>query len=187
MPIQITCPACRKTLKAPDTLAGKNAKCPNCGTLITVPAVPEEILDAELAAPEPQPSTSPISDMLGEEEEYKFQNPYESPAPPPEQRRPCPACGEMILYNAAKCRYCGEIFDPALKKAARKKSGDASEDMSTGDWVVALLCSGIGCIAGIVWMIQGKPKGGKMLGVSICGVIFWNIVRFAIEAANHHR
>ena len=27
--------------------------------------------------------------------------------------------------------------------------------------IVAILCSGIGCVDGIVWMIQGKPKGKR--------------------------
>lgn len=187
MPIQITCPSCHKALKAPDALAGKTAKCPACGTLIAVPNPAEEILDAEVAepAPGPAPSGSPIADMLGEEEEFKIQNPYSAPGPPPEQRRPCPACGEMIPYAAAKCRFCGEIFDPTLKRAAQKS--DPGADMSTGDWVVAILCSGIGCIAGIIWMIQGKPKGGKMLLVSIISSVVWGAIRVAIEsAARHH-
>ena len=36
-------------------------------------------------------------------------------------RRPCPMCGEMIVATAAKCRFCGEVFDPTLKKAKSKK------------------------------------------------------------------
>jgi hypothetical protein len=32
MPIQITCPACRKTLNVPDHLLGKRVKCPECAT-----------------------------------------------------------------------------------------------------------------------------------------------------------
>jgi hypothetical protein len=31
------------------------------------------------------------------------------------ERRPCPACGEAIVATARKCRFCGEIFDPALR------------------------------------------------------------------------
>lgn len=38
MPIDVTCPGCRKTLRAPDTLAGKRVKCPQCGGAIAVPA-----------------------------------------------------------------------------------------------------------------------------------------------------
>ena len=51
------------------------------------------------------------------------------------------------------------------------------------EWVIAILCSGIGCIVGIVWMIQGKPKGKKMFLVSFCMQILWGIVRAAIEGA----
>ena len=70
------------------------------------------------------------------------------------------------------------------KKARKAKSGGGDDDdMTTGDWVVACLCSGIGCIAGIIWMIQGKPKGSKMLGVSFLMTIFWNVVKFGLTAA----
>lgn len=37
MPIDVACPGCRKTLRAPDTVAGKRVKCPQCGAAISVP------------------------------------------------------------------------------------------------------------------------------------------------------
>jgi predicted RNA-binding Zn-ribbon protein involved in translation (DUF1610 family) len=46
--------------------------------------------------------------------------------PPPAEeevkRRPCPKCGEEIVATARKCRFCGEVFDPKLR---RKSSGDS--------------------------------------------------------------
>ena len=66
-------------------------------------------------------------------------------------------CGEMIVASAAKCRYCGEVFDKALKrtktgkKKKKRSSSPEDTDLSTGEWVVAILCSGIGCLAGIVY------------------------------------
>lgn len=36
--------------------------------------------------------------------------------------KPCPACGEQIQDVAVKCRFCGEIFDPVIKKQRRAKS-----------------------------------------------------------------
>jgi hypothetical protein len=45
--------------------------------------------------------------------------------------------------------------------------------------VLGILCAGIGCIVGIVYVIQGKPKGFKMVLLSICAwltlSILWTI------------
>jgi len=95
-------------------------------------------------------------------------------------------CGEMIARDAVKCRYCGEIFDPVLRAKEKKSAKGLStdEDLSVFEWVIAILCSGIGCIVGIVYIIQGKPKGKKMLLVSLGVQLFWFLVQVLIEAAN---
>ncbi len=46
MPISVTCP-CGKKLNAPDTLAGKKAKCPACKQMLTVPE-PLEVIEDEI-------------------------------------------------------------------------------------------------------------------------------------------
>ena len=48
MPIDVGCPKCAGRLKAPDSAAGKRAKCPRCGATVDVPAV---AAPAEQAAP----------------------------------------------------------------------------------------------------------------------------------------
>ena len=54
MPIPVTC-ACGKKLNAPDTLAGKRAKCPTCQKLVLIPEPLELIEDeAELLPKSPQ-------------------------------------------------------------------------------------------------------------------------------------
>ena len=173
MPIQVTCRSCNSMFHAPDNAAGKRAKCPKCGGAIEIPApADEEVLEAEVA------DRPPFDD-----EDLEVEPPRVSA--PAEELRPCPMCGEMIQRDAIKCRYCGEIFDPVLKKAEQKsrKHTVEGEDMSTGDWVVAILCSAIGCIAGIVWMIQGKPKGKKMVLVSILATVIWTVIRVILETA----
>jgi predicted RNA-binding Zn-ribbon protein involved in translation (DUF1610 family) len=176
--IHLNCPGCGVKLKAADEAAGQQMACPKCGTTLTVS---EPVFDAEAIS---DPIATP-GDVYGLDEPAPTAG---GPAPAGDDRRPCPVCGEMIVATAAKCRYCGEIFDPTLRRAESLKQGrsqsPADQDLSTGDWVVAILCSFIGCIAGIVWMIQGKPKGAKMFGISLVFTILWNVLRFLIESAN---
>jgi hypothetical protein len=179
MPIQFRCKQCGRKVQAPDSAAGRRAKCPDCQSIMIVPGAvsdAEEVVEAEEVMP-----TQPA--------EGEAAGTYGLAAPPPQRdepdRTPCPMCGELIAAGAAKCRYCGEVFDPALKRIEDKKKkrqySDDDTDLSTGDWLLAILCSGIGCIMGIVYLIQGKPKGGKMLGVSLLFVLIWNVISFAIR------
>ena len=179
MTIRVTCEACGKTLKAPDTAAGKRSKCPSCGHVIEIP----DVVDAE----EVPADSGGYDEGYDDYDDGGYEDDYEEA----DDRRPCPACGEMIKRGAAKCRYCGEVFDPALKKKLKGRSsgsrggGGDDENLSAGEYVVAVLCSGIGCIVGIVWMIQGKPKGIKMFGISLLMQFFWGAVRVFIEMANN--
>lgn len=161
------------------------------------PPAPPPVLDPEPVEPESGDLLSQALDAEGQAEPqpntYDLAAPAATPTPAAQdRRRPCPMCGEMIPIDALKCRFCGEIFDPALKKAEKKKAkssgGSDDDEMSTGDWVVAILCPGIGCIAGIIWAIQGKGKGGKMIGMSVLFAVLWNGIGFCMgllgEATN---
>jgi predicted RNA-binding Zn-ribbon protein involved in translation (DUF1610 family) len=156
---------------APDSGAGKRAKCPKCGGAIQIPAAPaEEILEAE---PE---IASPYAD-----DDFAIEAP---PALPEDSdRKPCPMCGEMIARSALKCRHCGEIFDPLLKEQSKKTAASSETDLTAVDWVLCILCSGIGCILAIIYIIQGKPKGTKMLLISLAVQAFWFVVQLLVQSA----
>jgi len=172
MSIVFECPSCGKRTQAPDELAGKKARCPKCQTVIQVPS--SGSAEGAPAAAEAAPAAAPVAASPAEQGEA-------------ESRRPCPMCGEMILSSAVKCRYCGEVFDPELRRAERKRRGAVGDaDLTAAEWLIAILCSGIGCIIGIIWMIQGKPKGTKMFGVSFLMAIVWSAIRVAIELAVEH-
>ena len=183
MPIRMNCPACHAKLAIPDQYAGRRGKCPKCSSPIDVPTTGDP--------PPRQEERFGFGDLepprqFGDDE-LQLEDP--PPQPADEPRRPCPACGEKILRDAVKCRFCGEIFDPVLKKQEKKArlaaSGDG--DLTAGEWGLAIICSGIGCIMGIVWMIQGKPKGKKMFLVSFGMQCLWGLVRIALEAANRNQ
>ena len=164
MAISVDCSKCGKTLKAKDSAAGKTAKCPSCGEPILIPQA-SKVYDAE---DEYGSSTGPAEDSSG--------------VSAGDDLKACAMCGEMIAAAAKKCKFCGEIFDAKLKKS-RKKSASSGEEMTTGDWVLCVICPGIGCIVGIVRAIQGKSMGGKMIGISIGFIILWNIISVIIQTA----
>ena len=89
--------------------------------------------------------------------------------PPPPRQRPIFADD----YDFRKPEYASQ---------GRPSSYDA--DLTAAEWLVAILCSGIGCIVGIVWLIQGRPKAGKMLGVSLAFSFLWGLLRLALLASN---
>jgi predicted RNA-binding Zn-ribbon protein involved in translation (DUF1610 family) len=190
MSISFQCPRCGKKLKAPDNAAGKSSSCPGCGVKVTCP---EPIYDAEVVEMQLPPEKPMGFDPYGELDDDK---PYGVVAPEPalqpsdESRRPCPMCGEMIVTTAAKCRFCNEVFDATLKKAKskkKKKKYDAEDESLTGSEIaVAILCDMIGCVAGLVWMIQGKPKGLKMVGITIAADVIKSIIYAVFQAASQH-
>lgn len=177
MPISCECPHCGKRLKAPDSAAGKRAKCPGCGKTVQLPK--EEVFEAE-----------EVVDSSAGDDEFGLQNFSSDEAyggPAEDERKPCPACGEMIIATAAKCRYCGEVFDEALKRKEKKKNkkktySDEDSELTVGDWVGCILCGGIACIIGIVYVIQGKPKGWKVVGISLAAQFFWGAVQAIFQA-----
>jgi len=114
MPISFQCPGCGKKLKAPDKAAGKTSTCPGCGGTVTCP---EPVYDADVVEMTPleSPGVDPYGDV-GADQPYGVVELQPVADSSTESRRPCPMCGEMILATAAKCRFCGEVFDPTLKK-----------------------------------------------------------------------
>lgn len=113
VPIKVSCSACGAKLNAKDSLAGKRIKCPSCGTPVQIPDPgAEEVYDAE---------------EVGDGGEFDFGGIDPDAGEQVEDRKPCPACGEMIMRSAVKCRYCGEVFDTTLKRdrRVRRRSGRA--------------------------------------------------------------
>ena len=104
----------------------------------------------------------------------------------------CPHCGRSIGANVLACPFCrGAVGGPQSSRPSRARryaQHDPSEDPMTGiDWLLAILCSFIGCIVAIVYLCQGKTKKGVlMLIVSIVMQLVWGMVRFLMLKDRMH-
>lgn len=185
MSISVNCQECGRRLKAPDSAAGKRAKCPTCGAVVVVPEPiydADEIMDEDFQHSES--SAVPDSGAEAKSDTYSLQNTdldeFDNSALP--NRRPCPMCGEMIVAEALKCRFCGEDFtEPAEKKAKRDRSPTGGE-LTGFDWALCVLCSGIGCIVGIVALVTGDTeRGAKMVGIALGFSVLWTVLQFLIQ------
>lgn len=67
MPIRVKCGGCGRGVKAPDSMAGKQAKCPGCGAALLIP---KPVQSASMTTPAPQNPPAPSL-------------PATTPAPPP--------------------------------------------------------------------------------------------------------
>jgi predicted RNA-binding Zn-ribbon protein involved in translation (DUF1610 family) len=160
MPITIQCSGCGKTLTAPDTAAGKKAKCPQCGAITRLPG-PE-------TAAAPVGGSDPLADALAAQASspptagggYDLAAPAAAPGTG-EDRRPCPMCGEMIPAQAMKCRFCGHVFDPRLNAAGAAAAGVSSGPIPNylvQSILVTLFCCLIFGIIAIVHAAQVNTK-----------------------------
>jgi predicted RNA-binding Zn-ribbon protein involved in translation (DUF1610 family) len=187
----MNCPSCGKNLSAPDTAAGKKAKCPSCGQIMIVPEVVHEA--EEFGSPEPQPSTpSSPQPAAGSPESWldEMQGPAATPtAPSPggEARRPCPECGEMIVVGAAKCRFCGAVFDPRLRGRAAANRFQAIPNYLVQAILVTLFCCLPFGIVAIVYAAQvnGRVQAGDIRGATSASdsAKMWCWVSFGIGLA----
>lgn len=80
MPIQMSCTGCGQSLRVGEEHAGKKARCPNCGTINSVPAdsdVPSPAQDPFAGAESNAEPANPFGDLP-----EPSSNPYESPTSP---------------------------------------------------------------------------------------------------------
>jgi predicted RNA-binding Zn-ribbon protein involved in translation (DUF1610 family) len=135
-------------------------------------------------APNPAPGFNPFAD-LDDDDPYQLASPGPVETSTSEPQKPCPMCGEMILASAVKCRYCGEVLDPKLKKGKSKKrrkssSGGRGLIVSVGAGGSAniglgllLIVAGLGLTAFSYSSAASKGGGNYFIyhGLVICGVV----------------
>jgi hypothetical protein len=148
------CPSCQMTMHLSCFQQAKGCTNPQC----TQSVAPQKVSSPE--APQEEAASAPDEDM----EECKF-------------------CGELIKKKARKCKHCGELVGTAARavEAEKKAQEDKDSKLTTTEIIFGLLCGTIACIFGVVWAIQGKKKGLKMIGLAIASQFAWAAIQMIIR------
>lgn len=188
MAIEFRCPNCDKKLKTGDDKAGRTAKCPQCGTSVTVPAV-SAVAEDDFGAFPP----------LGEA----------APGLPPRRgssggsQVPCPMCGAMNEPTADRCYACGEdlySLTAAQPGTERPANFDVGDQLSKGfdlfkaemgacivvTLLYLLIPGGINQMLGFALqlVVGGVNQGGggdAAIGVMVVGQIFVMVTQFLVQ------
>jgi hypothetical protein len=106
-------------------------------------------------------------------------------------KKACPSCGSLISAFAMRCEFCGASFVGGAVAAqkggkgggggvAYSQVGTDDDNLSAIDWVLCILCSGIACILGIIYAIQGKRKGWKMVAISFAVQLIFGVIKMVL-------
>jgi hypothetical protein len=82
-------------------------------------------------------------------------------------RKPCPACGELIMTVAKKCRFCGEYFDEELRRSSIPLPSQAERMLLPVGRPISAIASGYLALFGIIPAF-GLPFS---IGAFITGVV----------------
>lgn len=189
----ISCPKCKRVYAVKPELAGKKAKCKCGEKIefpaLEAPKAEElgemDLLDEKPKAKGKSPAQAgfePLeqSNEFGAAEKKKPSKPGGAA-----DTELCTHCKAPLAPGGIICTACGcnqrtgQVIrtqvvrgaPPAAPSAMRQVTPDyaspaaspADSDLEGMDWVLIILCGGIAFILGIVYLIQGKPKGLKMI------------------------
>jgi DNA-directed RNA polymerase subunit RPC12/RpoP len=145
--IEFNCPDCNKLLRTTDEKAGLTAKCPGCGTTISVPGAD-------------QFSNAAPFDVR----EYDDSHEQDPDARSESDIKTCPMCGAQVEAAVRRCQNCGEDILAAPRRYAsmqlKPHRGVVILVFAILSWVI---CFGFGIAA---WIMANKDlqemKAGRM-------------------------
>lgn len=174
MHIDFSCPQCARRYRVKQELAGKNAKCGQCGHKMPIPTATAPVLATATSIaggsqkPAFQKAASPANDSdrlaaaeigadLGTggvnswlDEELKVAPP---PPPKPPGEKKCAACGHTLPPGAVLCVACG--YDKRAKKKLETKHIDENASKGIG----SKLRTGASLVRGTIFSFLGAMLG----------------------------
>lgn len=178
--INFNCPKCKKKIKAPDAVAGRNVPCPSCNARIDVPKS-----DAPV-----EPVAKPVSSNLFDDSDLNLQPapiPPAPPAPPP----PVQSLGDLGLSDVPAPDPFGKAFhnyappEPVVEQSQRQVSNSDVIPLPKSRTYFALTIVRyallvLAALEGIAWLITAgimfiafiASDAEKRGGVATVGVLY---------------
>jgi uncharacterized RDD family membrane protein YckC/predicted RNA-binding Zn-ribbon protein involved in translation (DUF1610 family) len=122
MPLKIRCTGCQKALNVPDRARGKAIKCPNCETVLRIPAATAAAAPAGVERPPATPAAERDDFLAG----VDLRRAVDS------RVRVCVKCGTEVDEEVVDCPECGHNVDTGvisdyMRKKRERKGPDPEE------------------------------------------------------------
>jgi hypothetical protein len=169
MPIELSCSGCGQTLRVADEHAGKMARCPKCGTVVSVPAA--NAGTTATVPPQPMPDflqPAAAANPFGERPEAAG-NPYASPlsVSPPAAAPRQPHRGGMILTFGLLGLLCcfplgiaawimGAADLKAIRAGVMDPSGESLTQAGMVIGIISVVLACLGIMAQVLMVVLGS-------------------------------
>jgi hypothetical protein len=168
MPIEFVCEGCQQRLRVPDTSAGKQAKCPNCAAILSVPG--NVSIDPRANRSSDPFAAPPAPPFTEEDSPTSARNPYASPSNVPHYAH-ATSDGRLSVQN----------LDPGYAIESAWNLFKISPGILIGAYVVLtifnVVLSLIGAVLQIVAeQVTGDPNAPLVILIVIFTNLFTNIV-----------
>ncbi len=179
MPIDFNCPTCKKLLRVPDGAAGRQAKCPQCGNVVLVPAA--SAFEASAPPVPPTPPLPPAEQLMSDDEEFRIAPPTATPSYKPQVDNPF-ASPVSVGSNAPELDDSGERNGPPWE----------SQGPSVGSFIETLklvfsnpivMFSTMRCVGGLGLPLGFLIAGGWIGGLFSTGYSIIKNLAFPVPAA----
>lgn len=202
MPIPVRC-ACGKALNAPDALAGKKAKCPGCGAVLSIPAAAPPAAKPSAPSPEPaalapKPAAVPAAPAKTAPAKavQKPAAPGTKAVPKPTplsqaktEARPaaegedlhahsaCPSCNSFVSKKDAICVQCGThlVTGKQLSTVMTSEPTGPAKNIAILCLVLNLLLPGLGTLV-------GGGKSARKAGFLQLGMVLISVTLLVLGA-----
>ena len=139
MPITANCSGCGKTIAAPDSAAGRKARCPHCNAIVDIPGGAANVAVAVATPPVAEPALTPPSSVL---------------------RPPTP----RLNGSLSSSRTSATTIDRMLARTSPYKSLRLMAAIVFGAGAVLAALIGVG---GLVGLILVSLSGSPLVGIGV--------------------